>query len=240
MKTIEERIFRRLLSEAGAPPTKGLAACVNDTGNKKSATLYAVSALLGPVRSAAGARDDEDMVPRIESNLAGGGVKGFIEIAKPREPTAGAWEVKLSAGPSMGKYVYGMGYALSPSGLLVPDRDIGCVSPNATGGWAKQGGRKSVTLDNFYADKKERRTPKDPSDDAAVHDWNRDPHTKEWRGDDVIDKAYEAEGWEDGFLSELSATHAAAMDEAEDSGFSSDYLEEMIVEAGLNYFGRCT
>lgn len=68
-------------------------------------------------------------------NAAWEAVRGYIMITKPDEPCGGAWQVSEVWGPGYGSEVYGLGYVMSPSGILMPDRFA--VSKRAAGAWER-------------------------------------------------------------------------------------------------------
>lgn len=119
-------------------------------------------------------------------------VVGYISMGPPDHGNAwGAWEVKRSAGRGYGKLLYAIGYALSPKGLLMPDR--ASVSDSAVEAWRKASAtRNSLKLDPLppenETDTKE--------DDAEVHDK---------KGMEFLDRAYKAQGWEKSVVDEMIA-----------------------------------
>lgn len=121
---------------------------------------------------------------------AKGSVIGYISVGPPESGKAwGAWEVTRSAGRGHGKLLYAIGYALSPKGLLMPDRVS--VSDSAISAWQKA----SKTHDSLQLDPlpPENRTDT-KEDDAEVHD-------KE--GLEFLDRAYKAQGWEKSAVEEM-------------------------------------
>lgn len=123
---------------------------------------------------------------------AKGSVVGYISVGPPESGKAwGAWEVTRSAGRGHGKLLYAIGYALSPKGLLMPDRVS--VSDSAISAWQKA----SKTHDSLQLDPlpPENRTDT-KEDDAEVHD-------KE--GLEFLDKAYKAQGWEKSAVDDMIA-----------------------------------
>lgn len=88
---------------------------------------------------------------------------GFIRIIESKEPCYGAWEVTRSAGPGYGKLVYAMGYHMSPTGKLMPDRTS--VSDSAREAWRKANKKsKGLKFDDVNNPK-----TSDPSDDCVIH-----------------------------------------------------------------------
>lgn len=63
-----------------------------------------------------------------------GSIVAMINIKQAEKPCNDAWEVKLAAAePGFGKLAYSMGYQLSPSGMLMPDRHT--ISYDAVNAW---------------------------------------------------------------------------------------------------------
>lgn len=89
-------------------------------------------------------------------------VMGIIQVAEPDAPCNGAWEVKASAvrKKGLGKYVYSMGYWLSPSGELVPDRSQ--LTSDAVSTWTNA----SKKLTSRPTDNVHRPRNSDPNDDC--------------------------------------------------------------------------
>jgi len=110
-------------------------------------------------------------------------VVGYISFGPPLHGNAwGAWEVTRSAGRGHGKLLYAIGYALSPKGLLMPDRTS--VSDSAAAAWKKA----SATRDSLKLDPLPPENMTDTrEDDAEVHDEE---------GLEFLDRAYKAQGWE--------------------------------------------
>ena len=95
-------------------------------------------------------------------------VKGTIDIEKPSKSCNGAWEVKASAVkmPGLGKDIYDLAYAMSPTHSLISDRND--ISAKAINGWLKfsknNSGKKLDDINNPQNS--------DPNDDCFV-----------WKGD---------------------------------------------------------
>lgn len=156
-------------------------------------------------------------------------VVGYIVIAKPpskRTPCNGAWEVKFSVGP--GAVVYGVGYALSPSGILMPDRRS--VSARAVGGWLKQSGRANKTLDNVDAHDSSMDHPNhtdDTSDDCRMND----------SGVDALNRSYEIIAGEREMLAVMMKRHNETMRWFDDeSATPSAHVTPLLKAAGLLLF----
>ena len=192
---LASKIYARLLAEAVS--TSNLAVLVDEGSQQKRAVIYNITQLM-KFASEGGDFDDP------EAAVDAGVVEGYIMIEKPKDPCNRAWEVKFTAGPGLGKIVYGIGYALSPSGALISDRSS--VSSAAVGGWSKA----------FSSDR-----PKKPLDDMShpapgsdrFHDAH---HTEDDASDDckpsrqsieLLNYSYHAEGWEKPMLNSLKAAH---------------------------------
>lgn len=119
-------------------------------------------------------------------------VVGYINVGPPEEGEAwGAWEVTRAAGKGYGKLLYAIGYALSPKGLLMPDRTS--VSADAENAWKKA----SKTHDFLQLDNLPPENMTDtPRDDAYLHDEE---------GLEFLDRAYKAQGWEKAAVDEMIA-----------------------------------
>ena len=119
-------------------------------------------------------------------------VVGYISCSPPSRGEAwGAWEVTAAAGKGYGKILYSIGYALSPKGLLMPDRTS--VSDDARDAWKKASKtHASLELDALPPmNKTDTR-----EDDAEVHDEE---------GFEYLDRAYKATGDENDMLNRLLA-----------------------------------
>lgn len=97
----------------------------------------------------------------------------------------GAWQVKKSWARDQGdgRMVYGLGFAMAPDGVLVPDR--GSVSPSAGAGWGKAAakGFPSQPLDDIRSHDDEGRMKfphadhtDDPADDCVLLGDKNRPH----------------------------------------------------------------
>jgi hypothetical protein len=174
-------------------------------------------------------------------------LRGFIDIGVPRRSDVtdkvgkcnGAWEVYHSAGPGYGKIVYGMGYALSPSGRLIPDRSS--VSSDAFKGWtgAFNSSRPRIPLDDIEHQHQlpgnEYHTD-DPSDDCSVYDLT------DIDGGDVtvLNQAYDSEGWERTELDDLGGYHDENIQnlESEFGDEFADYVQDVIIDSGWIFFRK--
>lgn len=219
-----ERIYKRLLREASLEgvDTTGLAAIIDDTGRVSTAVVYDISSieeLSGP-----------------EYKISNDSIVGFVQIAAPRgAPCRGAWQVKGIAGP--GKIVYGLAYAMSPTGLVVPDRSE--VSSSASDAWkgyaAKTDPKNILPLDD--ADHPKRGTDKH-HDKYHTEDPNDDCYTA--HTEDHLNAAYRGPGGELSLLNKLKSSHLELMNKLSTEGKNTADLEEAIIVAGHAMFDKAT
>lgn len=143
--TIVRAVYRRLLQEN--QQMNKFAAYVVKADSESTAVIYDVKIVKDAIESG---KDLSDA--GVVSNL--NCVVGYISVKEPEglygleEPCNGAWEVTKSWGPGLGRIVYDTGYALSPTGILMPDRSS--VSKSAQRGWLsapKKGGAKKLPPD---------------------------------------------------------------------------------------------
>jgi len=209
--------IRKIISESTS--VNDLAAVVIDDGDQKMAIVYDVEELKAALREERG-----------DSSY----VVSFTQISKPRGANCrGAWMIRGVAGD--GKYAYGAAYALSPTGLIVPDRSN--VSPSAKSAW-KNYSSKAISAglalplddadhpaggeDPFHD---EHHTP-DPQDDCYTS------HTEPY-----LNYAYHGGGGEGPMLESLHDSHLTVAREISDAlGIPQDELESIILEAGLTFF----
>ena len=177
---VYERVFVRLLSEGIKDPADvtGLACAFDAQDPYPWATVYDVAKLDAYL-------EEEPISSRTPKEVVDLGVVVSYSRIRPASPAGGnwgAWEVTNSAGN--GKLAYATAFALSPSLRLIPDRNS--VSDKAAAAWKRQfdAGRKRKPLD----DVDHPRTP-EKYDDGVLY-------REERPGDEVLNYAYEASGWE--------------------------------------------
>lgn len=213
LQTLQESIYHRILRESRNTSTDGLAAHVRIGQMFREVFIYDISraAVMLPKLIKKGANTDD--VYRI--------IRGFTSIKQSSNPCNGAWEVKGTAGPGYGKLVYGVAYAVSPTGILISDR--GSVSDPAEAGWKRaRDQRISKELDDVEKPK----TP-DPSDDCRVY---KAP------GREFLDRSYEAQGWESGVLDQLKRAHQRFCDENRLSYEEQKAFQRALVDGGHDFF----
>jgi len=159
-------------------------------------------------------------------------IKGYASFHQTDNPCNDAWEVSSVAGIGYGKVLYGLGYALVPSGRLMPDR--GYSSKRARDAWTKSAGKmKSFPLDNVW-------NPQtlDPSDDCEL----QVPGVK---GEpSVLDYAYEGPKVDPGpmvmihkrSVEELMEILNSIGGEYTDSEDVEKVLGDMLTKASTKYF----
>lgn len=216
-----ENVYRRLLREASLDSvnTSDMAAMVDDSGNSRIAVVYSVSKLLDAVKRGSYAKDKNYVI-------------GFVKVSEPKgAPCRKAWQVKGIAGP--GKIVYGLAYALSPSGLIVPDRsDVSPAASSAWLGYANKTDEKNILpLDDADHPKK----GSDPyHDEHHTEDPNDDCYTA--HEEEHLNAAYRGPGGEGALLDRLVDSHESVIKRLRDSGFDVNDVEGEILDGGYSKF----
>ena len=165
-------------------------------------------------------------------------VRGFIHMGSPRGGGAcdGAWVVFRSAGPGYGKAVYSVGYALSPSGRLMPDRRG--VTDRAYRAWASawdKGEYKKRPMDDdqhVHALRGNEYHTDDPADDCSTYPPYLVKHGRDPR---VVNHTYEGTGGEPVMLAAMRARHEKIVDG--DEVFRKAF-ERAMIAAGETFFDR--
>ncbi len=207
--------MRRLLQEAEG--SNDLAAFITkiNTGYK-TAVVYDAKIALEPGGS-------KPIWEKSDTFLGTKLIKGLISITQPDSPCWGASEVKFSAGKGLGKTIYNLGYAMSPSRKLIPDRSS--VSQDARDAWA--GVFKGNKLKRYHLDNKDKKRTPEPEDDCSVHD----PDDK----NNPLNYAYEGGGDSMSYLGTLRAGHSNVL-----SQIPKDKKEDFLgaLERGLAFFWK--
>jgi hypothetical protein len=151
-----------------------------------------------------------DVKAELSNKAVEDAVRGIIQIKASDQPCWGAWEVVGSAAPGgadMARTVYGLAYAMSPSGIVMSDR-ISASRP-AKAAWARvreKGERQALPFD----DARNPKTP-EPKDDCDLY---RGKSGKtEPDKNPALQNAYMSMGWEKGMLNYLVASHDAFSNE---------------------------
>lgn len=260
---ITERVMRRLLREAYAPSDAEaaeikhsqhvrtlmpLAVYVEDLSSEKAAILYSPQDVVELLRKYREAGEVQKVnvyrgnwkKEQLTAKSFEGAIRGVIQIREPANPCWKAWEVIASAGPGgadIARTVYGIAYALSPSGIIMPDRTT--VSPPAKAAWAgvaAKGERKVLPLDDISLPVEKRRTPNLPDDDCELYrgkskstDPSKNPQ---------LQNAYVATGKEKSMLAYLTAVHESFVKDlaAEDPALPQTL--ELYLRKGVEAFFR--
>jgi hypothetical protein len=190
---------------------ESLAAFIDESGSYINITLYDGNALVDVVSSPEFEGINSPSFERVAMKQV---MKGVIKIVAPSKnsgPCYGAWQVVKANGEGYGRELYGLAYAMSPSGKLISDREQ--VSDDAIDGWKNAASkRKALPLDNLWHIHK---TPEsyhtdDPQDDCRTY--------SQWPGEKDINHlnfAYEANGSEGAILASLTANHATTLERAQ-------------------------
>ena len=222
-KEILREYVRNVLREvAGSPEISSLGALVRGAsgGGEIEVVLFRHDYIY---KALAKRKGDEDLFNFVKDTIYES-IVGYAVFGPPDKGEAyGAYEVTHVAAPGLGKVLYGMGYALSPSGLLMPDRHA--VSPDAAAAWKKASKeRESLKLDELPPNNK----TKEPDDDAELH--------KE-KGKEHLDFAYKEQGWEKGMSSKIIARgEAAVKDLSEDVDRDKKVLIHVFFSGGTHFF----
>jgi hypothetical protein len=232
MLKIYERVLRRILKEDSSSPPNvtDLAMCIKRAPKRFTGTLYSVSAMLGALAGGSSMtsedrRDYAAVYRAIQPTVRGNFVMVHPE-PKPYEGNcAGAWQIKQMAGPRYAKQLYGSAYALSPSGLVVPDRFY--VSSKAGRSWRKAFSDKRAAV---------QLVDDESSPNVCVL---HSPDDEDCRGEDRswLNWAYKAVGWEEGMLQKLEAAHEETMQDLTHF-FGGSKLVSLITSAGDSFFGE--
>ena len=219
-KIIREEVERSRLRESlDDVRTSDMAAVTLDTGTSRTAVIYNVEAMI----TALGRRMLDDTFK----------VVGVVQISEPKgAPCRGAWMIRAIAGP--GKIMYGLSYAMSPTGLIVPDRSS--VSPSATAAW--RGYSAKATSGNML-----------PLDDASMHTSSgksKGPHPNHTddpeddcftsHDEEFLNAAYRGPGGEKALLDRLTNNHERAMKMIDAVGDRRDQIEAALIDAGYVAF----
>lgn len=222
VKLLRSYIKNFLFESLEAPEITSIACLKDDSTVNTQIVLFKFDTLYREMSKSRGSKSFIDFIySAFEKSVVGYGSFGPPEKGE----AMGAWEVYNAAGAGYGKIIYGVGYALSPSGLLVPDRQT--VSPSASKSWRKAAGeRKKYKLDDFPPDNR----TEDSFDDAELH---KEP------GSDHLNYAYAAVGWEKTMVKKLFRMGDAAVEEVFqvlDGKLTRDVIKKIFVKIGQEFF----
>jgi len=219
MRKLLREYIRAILTEA-APDESGLGALVKQSGEEIEVVLFKYDALYAAMSKR---KPDEDVFNFLKGNIFSS-IVGYGVFSKPTKGEAhGAYEVTHAAAPGLGKVLYGIGYGVSPSGLLMPDRHA--VSMDADQAWKRASrDRKSLKLDDLPPNNK----TKNPEDDAELHDVPGKEH---------LDYAYQSQGWERSMTNKLISKGETALKElSDDVNRDANVLRHVFMSGGKQFF----
>ncbi len=221
MRSLLREYIRSVLIES-SPDESGLGALVNQDDDGIEVILFKYDFLYSAMSKR---KPDADIFDFLKNNIFDS-IAGYGFFTKPEKGAAyGAYEVTHAAAPGLGKVLYGMGYGLSPTGLLMPDRDKNAVSSDANQAWKRaSSSRKSLKLDALPPNNK----TKNPEDDAVLHGVPGKEH---------LDFAYKAQGWEKSMTNKLiSKGETVLKDLSDDVNRDINVLRHVFMAGGTNFF----
>lgn len=193
MRSLIERVFERLLIESSQGNSYGTCVYVKYEGVTRTAIAYDADKLVSLL-----AGESEIASSHLESCIIDCtlGTIMIRETPKIKGPCAGAWEVIGSAGRGYGKLVYAMGYFMSPTGRLIPDRSS--LTQDAILAWATVNRSAGIPLDDKTHPDSGREPfhdlyhTEDPSDDCLIYNTGAPGEIKSRnvRGVDRLDPVY--------------------------------------------------
>lgn len=207
-----------------APGVEGLGAAISIDKYQGSvvgakATLLKVDVLVDAARAAREAGNDREggMYEALEKAIVG--VIEVGEIEERKGECRGAWEVKTVAGPRYGEVLYGVGFALSPRGLLTSDRMN--VSKAAIRVWQRQ------------EEMGRRRQAFEPLSARTSASCVRFPKHS------VLNYAYEEEGWEKPLTKKMKLAGITAMTKAKTIlRVDARSFEDILTETSWNFWAH--
>ena len=223
MRKLLREYIRSVLLES-SPDESGLGALVKKAGDEIEVVLFRYDSIY---RAMSKRKPEDDTFNFIKDNIFDS-IVGYGVFTRPEKGEAyGAYEVTHAAAPGLGKVLYGMGYGLSPTGLLMPDRDKNQVSPDADQAWKKaSSSRKSLKLDALPPNNK----TKNPEDDSVLHDVPGKEH---------LDYAYEEQGWEKSMTNNLISKGETALKElSDDVDRDANAIRHVFMSGGRNFFAN--
>ena len=208
--------LRRIIREAMGEG-EGLAAMVAEDLGGFKATVYHPAPVENMMRKSPGdvISQSPDLMAKLKAYMV-----GRVQVIEPMEPCWDAMMIASIAGP--GKLMYGVAYALSPSGLLISDRDS--MTSQAVAAWrnmSAKGIRGKKKLDDINPPHS---TP-EPEDDCIL------------RPEEFLNYAYESEGWEPAALQAMRREHENLIARVTSNDvLTRDEVEKALTRAGLSYF----
>lgn len=219
-KSLLETVCRRLLREA--MEASHLAVLILEGDGETGAVLYDV-----PAVQRAALRGET----KPESLVDAKAVVGYIGLKHHDTDCWAASEVVTIVGKGVGRLLYQVGFALSPSGILVMDREQ--VSPDAAGSWLRLGEKKKKR--RLDSPPPNNATP-ETIDDCELHG----PGDGDCGGAlrDQLNWVYLESGGEAAELDRLKASHVEALRDLRRRGTDPEDLMDSLAEAAGVLFGR--
>lgn len=194
------QLVRDAINEASNIDLRGLAAFTFTRAGCRHAVLYFPDVLKDVLEHTS---PTGDIVQNIRFSTA---ICGYLQLEPSDDECTDAWVASNIAGFGLGKIMYGIAYALSPSGRVMPSRDM--LTSSSRSAWIKasKSGRKSTPL-------------------VGCEDMYNDP---------ALDAVYESEGWEAEMLNKLENEHATTMSSLK--SLKPAFVESALKNAGMLYF----
>ena len=176
----------------------------------------------------------------------------YISISEPSTSAKcnDAWEVNFSAGPGQGKLTYAMGYHLSPSGRLIPDRKS--LSDDAVNSWKKVRSKsEGIPLDDqdHNSDQfHDKYHTEDPSDDCLTYPVksrgsekkgkvNKRTDGIDFETADAVNRSYEMGDM--GYDFDLmSSIHESTIEKIKTFGFERETFMDFLVSSSSMFFSK--
>ena len=174
----------------------------------------------------------------------------YISISEPSTDAKcnDAWEVNFSAGPGQGKLTYAMGYHLSPTGRLIPDRKT--LSDDAVNSWKKVRSKsEGIPLDDqdhksdLFHDKYH---TEDPTDDCLTYPikdikkidkLNRRNAGVDFETADAVNRAY-AMGDMGYDFDMMSDVHESTLEKIKTFGFGKQTFMDFLESGTSTFFNK--
>lgn len=198
--------------------TSDMAAVISDTGTARTAVVYNVDAMI----TALGKRRLDDTFK----------VVGIVQVSEPRGARCrGAWVIRGITGP--GKIMYGLAYAMSPTGLVVPDRSS--VSPSAENAW-KNYSMKTTPSNVMPLDDASHPKPGTDAYHDKHHTEDPDDDCFTTHNEDFLNAAYRGPGGEKALLDRLTNNHERVLRMLKATDERREEIESTLLDAGYVTF----
>ena len=174
----------------------------------------------------------------------------YISISEPSTDAKcnDAWEVNFSAGPGQGKLTYAMGYHLSPTGRLIPDRKT--LSDDAVNSWKKVRSKsEGIPLDDQdhksdqFHDKYHTEDPTDDcltypiKDTKKIDKINRRTAGVDFETADAVNRSYEMGDMGYDF-DMMSSVHESTIEKIKTFGFRKETFMDFLESSASMFFNK--